>query len=780
MGAAAGSSQGGMLSACPSIGALWLSTRGTTHVPVQAGCLGRASWNASRTCSSSGFIFGVGMWGRVRQAQRRLRSCGPRTRAEAWGRRAEGRRRQSPSRQLSRPQHKLKTIDRPMRQDLGDMIDAGADRALQEGRMAEEGVREVLVEAAVLASKGVQEPAGRMEKRVRKDIERTVSPEDRPQFFPHFRKLHGFDEQQASGDGGETGVPKCAPDHFFSQKTWDAVYGISDDIVELTAALQLPRPSRIQNLTFHDIARGRNTVIADQAGSGKTLAYLLPLLKRHVFGSREGAAQLPSRIKLLVLAPTSDLAEQILNVARVVSARSACQFRVHCCTGVGRAYTQRGQLAAGTDMLIATPGRLRWLLLEDPTSPLDLSECGAVVFDEVDVLVKDDVDLSVEDLSLRLPTRAQWVFVTATLAEVARQQLEAFEALPSQLVEQEGVATTQRARLVWHSGPGLHRVSPRCEHVLVDCTPLRLHQLPPNKRHKKVMREKILALAWHLKHGVLREEEEDRVVVFCNTIANCQMVENELRKLDPKDRRSGSRRWKVLVLHGNRDKQDYRQLAAEFSGERVKARDFFKKKVMVCTDRLSRGMDFSQQPVNWVVLLDWPRDATEYLRRVGRTARGGGRGGVLSCLAGLQELRMAKQVTSAAVRSLPLQGGAAATGALTEKAFCLERFDPTAHDWRSCGAAAPRPRGDPGGGASSRGGEAAEGSGVAPTPAWHRAEAWREAEEEAAQEDAGGMWAPWAEGKRGELLWDENDDWEEEEEEGMGLSEGTVGVSLRE
>lgn len=252
--------------------------------------------------------------------------------------------------------------------------------------------------------------------------------------------------------------------------------------------------------------------------------------------------------------------------------------------------------------------------------------------------------------------------------------------------------------LVWHTGPGLHRVSPQCEHVLVDCTPKGLLDLPSEKRHAAVMREKALALAWHLRSGVLRDEQDNRIVVFCNTIDNCREIENQLRKLDPQDARSGRRRWKVLVLHGLRKREDYQNAVEEFNGERVKATDFFKKRVLVCTDRLSRGIDFSSQPVNWVVLLDWPRDASEYLRRVGRTARGGGHGGVLAFLSGINEVRDGKMITSAAIRSLPLQrngggGGPGTVQHLAEKAWCLERFNPLFTNWRAAEAAAPLPRG---------------------------------------------------------------------------------------
>jgi len=388
---------------------------------------------------------------------------------------------------------------------------------------------------------------------------------------------------------------------------------------------------------------------------------------------------------------------QIRDVARVLSRRGRKPFRVHCCSSFGRSYDQVNRLRSGTDVLIGTPGRLKYLMFEEPSGALDLSGCRAVVFDEVDVLVQEDARLTVDDIQQKTPRSLQYVFVTATLGGNTREQLKAFAALPSVSQPPTPNNQTPKKGLVWRTGPGLHRISPKCEHVLVDCTPPDLYKIDSDRRHPRVMSQKALALGWHLKYGILRELEETRVVVFCNTIDNCRLIENELRKLDSRGKRSGSRAWKVLVLHGQRSKEDYQNIVDDFNGDRVKARDFFKKKILVCTDRLSRGVDFSQQPVNWVVLLDWPRDATEYIRRVGRTARGGASGGVLSFLSGYTELKMAKQVTSAAVRGIALQNsrGGVSEG-FHENAFCLERFDPTVSDWRSREASAQNPRGSQG------------------------------------------------------------------------------------
>merc|ERR1712110_446340 len=83
--------------------------------------------------------------------------------------------------------------------------------------------------------------------------------------------------------------------------------------------------------------------------------------------------------------------------------------------------------------------------------------------------------------------------------------------------------------------------------------------------------------------------------------------------------------------------------------------------------------------------MDWPRDATEYIRRVGRVCRGGKQGGVLSLVCGY-ELKMAKTIMASAIRGSSLNGAAATTKTYDRAIPVLERFDPKIKDWRARGA----------------------------------------------------------------------------------------------
>ncbi|CAE8650720.1 unnamed protein product, partial [Polarella glacialis] len=189
-------------------------------------------------------------------------------------------------------------------------IEFAADAAYSQGRNPNDEVDTVLKEAGYLAQQGLFKPRSEKQaKQLQQDIQKNMDPDDLPTLFPHYRKAIDWDERN-----GTEAAPKLdAPDHFFSKKSWSQVFGVTDMGARLAQRLNLPRPSRVQNMTFYDVQEGLNVLIADQSGSGKTLAYMLPLFQRYVLGQPEDEEHL---LKLVVLVPTSDLAEQTVAVAK--------------------------------------------------------------------------------------------------------------------------------------------------------------------------------------------------------------------------------------------------------------------------------------------------------------------------------------------------------------------------------------------------------------------------------------------------------------------------------
>jgi len=682
---------------------------------------------------------------------------------------------------------------------------------------SEEDVQEVFNESAMLSLKNRQRIKDNKEYRnVHKEAMKILSMEERPQLWTHFRTAT---EWQLANRNANDAENRAAPHFFFSKKEWHEVPGMSDDMQELVRRLELPRPSRIQNLSYNDLLTGRDVVIAEQAGSGKTLAYLLPLIKRHIWdpAERGDAALAQPAPKIIVMAPTTDLAQQIQKVADVVSSRSGRPFVSLAFTGGSRACWNRQALAKNTpDLVVMTPGRLAYFLDQDAKNSLDLGRCRAMVFDEVDVLLQDEF-LEIPKIRSRASMEMQWAFVTATLDQTTRDELQSFDRLSAPDLQQMPAAPDKAGRagggkkaakkadekaevdrsLVWRKGAGLHKVSPLCEHVLVDVTPDNFNILTTEERYETAMRDKALVLVWHLKNGVLKDMKDDRIVVFCNSIKHCQQLEEILDKLNPKSKMYGGdgKQWKVSSLHSSRSREVYLRIMDDFNEEKVMAEDLMKKKILLCTDRFSRGIDWAGRRLNWIVLLDWPRDATEYLRQAGRTARGGMPGGILATTCGKKEFNMAKLVTAAAIRNVRLQstGEDADIEAFFAKHGALEKFDPNVKNWRSVEARARIFEEDEAGKQRRLHKEAREK--VAASKAANVQV--EEANQRALEEEEDGVWMPWhdsepddeEDGKRGrgdvdpevdrlreDAIWDE--DLLDDDGEILGTAPG-VGVVLK-
>ncbi|CAM9163271.1 unnamed protein product [Phaeothamnion confervicola] len=400
----------------------------------------------------------------------------------------------------------------------------------------------------------------------------------------------------ADGDGSR--------DHFYSAKAL-ADIGTDEAARRALADLGITRPSKIQAIAYSAVLEGHHCVVADQTGSGKTLAYLLPLVQRLQFEERDqnaGRAQ-PNRPRVLILAPTSELAQQVHAVARQLSA--FLPFRVCCFTG-GNSRALRSQsklLAEGVDVLVATPGRVATLL---EAGELSLADARGVVLDEVDVLFMDDT-FRLAPVGAAAPPDTQFVFVTATLPQEVSDMVKA---------EFPGVR--------FLLGPGLHRVAPGVEEVLVDCSG------PPEEAKNE-------ATGLARKRDALLQElarrAAPRTLVFCNTIEHCREVENALRRAD----RAG-RRFSVLAYHSAIERKSAEENLRQFARSNA-----LRPVVMVCTDRSSRGMDFDRAEVDHVVLYDFPRDPIEYMRRVGRTARAG-RKGVVTVLAWGRQVPLVRDI----------------------------------------------------------------------------------------------------------------------------------------
>lgn len=369
---------------------------------------------------------------------------------------------------------------------------------------------------------------------------------------------------------------------FFSRKSFAEV-GCSEGMMKALKENNFDRPAHIQALAFTPVVDGKSCIIADQSGSGKTLAYLVPVIQRLREEELQGLSKSSSGCpRVIVLVPTAELASQVLANCRLIS-KSGVPFRSMVVTGGFKQRTQLENLEQGVDVLIATPGRFTYLMNE---GILGLSNLRCAILDEVDILFGDEeFESALQNLISSSPVTAQYLFVTATLP------LEIYNKLVEVFPDCEVVM-----------GPRVHRVSNALEEVLVDCS----GDDNAEKTPETAFQNKKAALL-----QIIEENPVAKTIIFCNKIETCRKVENIFKRLDRNERQ-----LHVLPFHAALAQGARLANMEEFTSSHPEDHSLF----LVCTDRASRGIDFSG--VDHVVLFDFPRDPSEYVRRVGRTARG--------------------------------------------------------------------------------------------------------------------------------------------------------------
>mmetsp|Transcript_11822 Transcript_11822/g.38856 ORF Transcript_11822/g.38856 Transcript_11822/m.38856 type:complete len:614 (-) Transcript_11822:1787-3628(-) len=414
-----------------------------------------------------------------------------------------------------------------------------------------------------------------------------------------------------------------SPGIFFGADTFESV-GADEEMISAVGQFGFSKPSHVQALAYKPLleARGQRAVLlADQAGSGKTLAYLLPLMQR--LRQEEGAPDPGRPPRMLVVTPTEELCAQVLRIVRALAKVSP--LRSVALTGGGKFRTQREFLEEGVDLVVATPGRL-WQLYE--AGHFQFKALEALVLDECDVLLGDGFDFAefVEPLRDALPPQTPTVLVTATIPGETYAQLEQIFGEVKPLL-----------------GPNLHRLAGGVEERIVDCSGGEINEEAGFIRKFEAM------------YSLMNKEAAQRTIIFCNKIETCRKVENFMHR---RDRRG--QKYEVLPYHTAIEEKSRATNLKRFlkspkpTDESEQHQERHQRPmVLISTDRASRGIDGAL--VDHVVLFDFPRDPSEYVRRVGRTARGAGGTGAVSVLVLGRQVPLAQKILNRSEKGLPVE-----------------------------------------------------------------------------------------------------------------------------
>ena len=339
--------------------------------------------------------------------------------------------------------------------------------------------------------------------------------------------------------------------------------GLVPELVRAVADEGYEQPTPIQQEAIPLALAGRDLIGSAQTGTGKTAAFMLPNLQRL---TRNGTTQV---LRALVLVPTRELAEQVLQSARAYG-RHLDVSAAAVYGGVGMEPQTRA-LTRGVDIVVATPGRL-----------LDHMERGHVDFSRLEVLVLDEADRmldmgfapDVRRILAALPARRQTMLFSATISPEV-------DALARRALD--GHASVEIGR----------RAKPAegIEHVVVAVD--------------KLQKRGVIA-------RILQAKPAGQTLVFTRTKYGADKLVTFLR-------REGI---PAHAIHGDKAQSHRtRTLDAFRSGE---------ADVLVATDIAARGIDVDG--IRMVVNFDVPHDPEVYVHRVGRTARAGARGLALTLL----------------------------------------------------------------------------------------------------------------------------------------------------
>nr|WP_319565235.1 DEAD/DEAH box helicase [uncultured Rhodoferax sp.] len=331
--------------------------------------------------------------------------------------------------------------------------------------------------------------------------------------------------------------------------------GLSAPLLDAVQRLGFDSPTPIQLGAIPPALAGQDVLGCAHTGSGKTLAFALPLLQ----SLQASAGKLA---QALVLVPTRELATQVGDTLSALAQQLPQPAKVSVVFGGVSINPQMMGLRGGTQVLVATPGRLLDLVAHNAVK---LSAIQLLVLDEADRLLDLGFADELNQVLALLPAKRQSLFFSATFAPAVQTLANTLLRNPVRVDVRPDAAPpieiTQRA-------------------IAVDTS-----------RRTQLLRHLIQQRAW------------PRVLVFVATKFAAEIVADKLRK-------GGAT---AEPFHGELSQGKRTQVLADFKAERLS--------VVVATDVAARGLDIANLPV--VVNFDLPRSANDYTHRIGRTGRAG-------------------------------------------------------------------------------------------------------------------------------------------------------------
>lgn len=332
-------------------------------------------------------------------------------------------------------------------------------------------------------------------------------------------------------------------------------FGFDERLLEGIESSGYETATPVQEQVIPFILQGRDVIASAQTGTGKTAAFLLPLIHKILT-----TAQDPNAINALIIVPTRELAIQIEQNLEGLSYFTNISSIAIYGGGDGNAFVQEKKaVSMGADMVVCTPGKMMAHLR---MGYVKLSGLKYLVLDEADRMLDmgfyDDIMFIIN----HLPANRQNLLFSATMPHNIRELAKRILNQPAEV------------------------------NISISKPPEKIKQLVYIVYDKQK-----IPMALHL----LSEKSFKKVVVFCSSKLSVKQLTRELRR----------KKLKVDEIHSDLDQPKREEVLMAFRSGRVP--------ILIATDILSRGIDIDD--IDLVVNFDVPRDAEDYVHRIGRTAR---------------------------------------------------------------------------------------------------------------------------------------------------------------
>jgi len=342
--------------------------------------------------------------------------------------------------------------------------------------------------------------------------------------------------------------------------------GLSKQLLEAIQKAHYDNPYPIQEEAIPAILKGKDVLGIAPTGSGKTASYILPILQRLQKKEPNKGRMIP----VLVLVPTRELASQVAEVTENFARFLDRKVKALAVYG-GVSINPQMMKIYGTDILIATPGRLLDLLSKNS---LNLNQVEVLVLDEADKVLNMGFREEVDQILERIPTKRQNILFSATSEESIEDLIDTMLVDPVKISAEPDTVSPELINQYAYRVP--------------------MEQKGPFLRH------------------LISTGDWSQILVFASSIRTADNIATKLVKngID------------AIAFHGDKSQ-----------GARTEALHRFKSgktRVLVATDLAARGIDIKFLPL--VINYELPRSPKDYVHRIGRTGRAGSEGEAISLI----------------------------------------------------------------------------------------------------------------------------------------------------